>query len=198
MYLGELNEIESDLKLIDEFSRKLNTRYHEATLAFSPDETRVYFTRNNYDGDLHRDDKGTNHLKLYSAELRRTEDNDSLLTWQNVKELPFNSEDYSVGHPTVSSDGKLLYFVTSNAKYKHPSNFRRTFPDLDIQIKNSKRLQGQFLIMLKSHDFKEFLKPINFNKLYEEYLLMINNKNKNFGQIVFLLLHLYKLKKYLD
>lgn len=93
---------------------------------------------------------------------------------------------------------KLLYFVTSNAKYKHPSNFRRTFPDLDIQIKNSKRLQSQFLIMLKSHDFKEFLKPINFNKLYEEYLLMINNKNKNFGQIVFLLLHLYKLKKYLD
>lgn len=111
MYLGDLNEIESDLKLIDEFSKKLNTRYHEATLAFSPDESRVYFTRNNYDGDLKRDDKGTNHLKLYSAELRKNED-DSLLTWQNVKELPFNSEDYSVGHPTVSSDGKLLYFVS--------------------------------------------------------------------------------------
>jgi len=110
MYLGELDEIESDLTLIDEFSEKLNTRYHEATLAFSPDETKVYFTRNNYDGDLHRDNKGTNHLKLYSAELLR--DEDSTLTWQNVKELPFNSEDYSVGHPTVSSDGKLLYFVS--------------------------------------------------------------------------------------
>ncbi|GGD25028.1 OmpA family protein [Hyunsoonleella pacifica] len=110
MYLGELNEIQSDVKLIDEFSDKLNTRYHEATLAFSPDETKVYFTRNNYDGDLGRDGKGTNHLKLYSAELRRNRD--SVLTWQNVKELPFNSEDYSVGHPTVSKDGKLLYFVS--------------------------------------------------------------------------------------
>lgn len=110
MYLGELNQIESNLKLIDAFSDKLNTRYHEATLAFSPDETKVYFTRNNYDGNLHRDDKGTNHLKLYSAELRK--DEDSLPIWQNVKELPFNSEDYSVGHPTVSSDGKLLYFVS--------------------------------------------------------------------------------------
>jgi outer membrane protein OmpA-like peptidoglycan-associated protein len=110
MYVGELDEIESDLKLIDEFSEKLNTRYHEATLAFSPDETKVYFTRNNYDGDLHRDNKGTNHLKLYSADLIR--DVDSILTWQNVKELPFNSEDYSVGHPSVSSDGKLLYFVS--------------------------------------------------------------------------------------
>lgn len=110
MYLGELNSIESDLKLIDEFSDKLNTRYHEATLAFSPDETKVYFTRNNYDGDLGRDGKGTNHLKLYSAELRNN--SDSIPTWQNVKELPFNSEDYSVGHPTVSKDGKLLYFVS--------------------------------------------------------------------------------------
>ena len=110
MYLGELNKIESDLKLIDAFSDKLNTRYHEATLAFSPDETKVYFTRNNYNGDLQRDAKGTNHLKLYSAELRK--DEDSLPTWQNIKELPFNSEDYSVGHPTVSKDGKLLYFVS--------------------------------------------------------------------------------------
>ena len=110
MYIGNLNKIESDVKLIDEFSDKLNTKYHEATLAFSPDQTKVYFTRNNYDGKLERDKKGTNHLKLYSAELRKNDD--SLLIWRNVKELPFNSEDYSVGHPTVSKDGKLLYFVS--------------------------------------------------------------------------------------
>lgn len=110
MYLGELNKIESDVKLIEAFSKKLNTRYHEATLAFSPDETKIYFTRNNYNGDLGRDDKGTNHLKLYSADLAKN--SDSLPTWRNVKELPFNSEDYSVGHPAISSDGKLLYFVS--------------------------------------------------------------------------------------
>jgi outer membrane protein OmpA-like peptidoglycan-associated protein len=110
MYIGNLNTTESDVKYISEFSKNLNTRYHEATLAFSPDETKVYFTRNNYNGNLNRDSEGTNHLKLYSAELRKNED--SILTWQNVKELPFNSEDYSVGHPTVSSDGKLLYFVS--------------------------------------------------------------------------------------
>lgn len=110
MYIGKLDEIESDLKYIDEFSEKLNTRYHEAGLAFSPDETKVYFTRNNYNGDLGRDSKGTNHLKLYSADVSRGKD--SLVTWQNVQELPFNSEDYSVGHPTVSEDGKLLYFAS--------------------------------------------------------------------------------------
>lgn len=110
MYIGNLNEIESDLRKVGEFSEALNTKYHEATLAFSPDETKVYFTRNNYNGDLGRDNKGTNHLKLYSAELLKNEEGE--LTWQNVTELPFNSEDYSVGHPSVSSDGKLLYFVS--------------------------------------------------------------------------------------
>ena len=111
MYISNLNEIESDVKSIGEFSENLNTRYHEATLAFSPDYKRVYFTRNNYNGDLGRDKEGTNHLKLYSADLRRTE-KDTTYTWQNVRELPFNSENYSVGHPTVSKDGKLLYFVS--------------------------------------------------------------------------------------
>ena len=110
MYLGKLNKIESDIKFIDEFSSELNTRYHEATLAFSPDETKVYFTRNNYQEELKRDKKGTNHLKLYSAELVK---NDKGVTdWGNVKELPFNSENYSVGHPTISADGKLLYFTS--------------------------------------------------------------------------------------
>lgn len=110
MHLGEMDGLESDVVNIGEFAKNLNTRYHEATLAFSPDETKVYFTRNNYNGKLGRDGKGTNHLKIYSAELAK--DKDSTLTWQNVKELPFNSEEYSVGHPTVSNDGKLLYFVS--------------------------------------------------------------------------------------
>ncbi len=110
MYLGVLNTLESDVKKLNEFSETLNTKYHEATLAFSPDETKIYFTRNNYNGDLGRDNKGTNHLKLYSAEI--LQDEEGKMEWQNVTELPFNSEDYSVGHPSVSKDGKLLYFVS--------------------------------------------------------------------------------------
>ncbi|WP_046759093.1 OmpA family protein [Kordia jejudonensis] len=130
MYLGELNALESDVQLIEEFSENINTKFHEATLAFSLNQKKVYFTRNNYDGDLGRDDEGVNHLKLYSADLRYDDyendeerkkaiengkyrmDNDSLPRWTNIKELPFNSEEYSVGHPTISVDGKKLYFVS--------------------------------------------------------------------------------------
>ncbi|WP_194765655.1 OmpA family protein [Tamlana sp. I1] len=110
MFIGELDGIESDLTRIGEFSKNLNTKYHEATLAFSPDESVVYFTRNNYNGSLGRDSKGTNHLKLYRAERKKAKD--STFSWHNIKELPFNSENYSVGHPTVSPDGKRLYFVS--------------------------------------------------------------------------------------
>ncbi len=110
LYVGDLNAIESDIDNTEEFSKKINTRYHEAVLTFTPDHKRVYFTRNNYDGELGRDKKGTNHLKLYSADLVTNKEGNE--EWRNIKELPFNSNEYSVGHPTLSSDGKLLYFVS--------------------------------------------------------------------------------------
>jgi hypothetical protein len=93
---------------------------------------------------------------------------------------------------------KVLHIVTSNIKYKHPNSSRRTFPDLDIQIKNSKKLQKQVSTMFKSDEFKKFLKPLNFDKIFEDYESMLKDENKNFGQIIFLLLHLYKLKKFLN
>lgn len=108
--LGRINATDTDVEYLNEFSEEINTKYHEATLAFSPNEEKVYFTRNNYNGKLGRDGEGVNHLKLYSADL-----NVSLnekVEWHNIKELPFNSDDYSVGHPTVSKDGKQLYFVS--------------------------------------------------------------------------------------
>ena len=52
-----------------------------------------------------RDKKRETHLKLYKASLVNG-------SWYNVEELPFNSNDYSIGHPALSPDGKTLYFVS--------------------------------------------------------------------------------------
>ncbi|OBQ55974.1 OmpA family protein [Tamlana sp. s12] len=109
-FIGNLDGMESDATQVGEFSKEINTKYHEASLAFSPDESVVYFTRNNYNGKLGRDGKGTNNLKLYRAE--RSTGKDSSFAWHNIKELPFNDDSYSVGHPSVSPDGKQLYFVS--------------------------------------------------------------------------------------
>ena len=42
-------------------------------------------------------------IYLYKA----TKDGDK---WSNAKPLPFNSKDYSVRNPSISKDGKTLYF----------------------------------------------------------------------------------------
>ncbi|WP_420401869.1 OmpA family protein [Flagellimonas sp.] len=96
----------SDLANVRSFSSILNTRYHEAAATFIPEGNVIYFTRNNYTHQtLGRDGEGTNHLKIYTSELRGGE-------WTEAEEVPFNSEDYSVGQPALSPDGRKLYFVS--------------------------------------------------------------------------------------
>jgi len=89
------------------FSKNINSKFHESSVSFSPDYNTVYFTRNNFiNGKLGATDANKNiALKLYKATKVMGE-------WKNVKELPFNSDYYSVGHPSVSSDGKKLYFIS--------------------------------------------------------------------------------------
>ncbi len=85
----------------------VNSKLHDGPVVISPDGNTMYFTRNNF-MDNKEGKKGkdkTNNLKLYSA----TKSGDE---WNNVKELPFNSNEYSVGHPSLSPDGNTLYFTS--------------------------------------------------------------------------------------
>ena len=105
LYVAKINEESQDLKDAIKFSKKINTKYHEASVAFSPDNSTMYFTRNNYGKKLKRDNKGINHLKIY----RSTKVNEE---WTEAVEVGFNSDNYSTGHPALSPDGKQLYFVS--------------------------------------------------------------------------------------
>lgn len=110
MQLGKISETQSNVTFKEHFGKDITTKYHEACIAFSPDEKTIYFTRNNYNGKLKRDSKGINNLKIFSATA--SENSNGTVSWKNIQELPFNSDDYSVGHPSVSKDGKKLYFVS--------------------------------------------------------------------------------------
>ena len=105
LYVAKINKENQEVKNAAKFSKKINTKYHEATVAFSPDNTTMYFTRNNYGKKLKRDKKGVNHLKIYKSTKVNGE-------WTEAQELPFNSDNYSTGHPALSPDGKQLYFVS--------------------------------------------------------------------------------------
>ncbi len=85
----------------------INGQYHEGPACFTKDGHVVYFTRSNYlkKKKLDKSSKSENNLKLFRAELIGDK-------WTNLTELPFNSDEYSCGHPTLSADEKTLYFVS--------------------------------------------------------------------------------------
>lgn len=105
LYVAKINKESQDLKDAIKFSKKINTKYHEASVTFSPDNSTMYFTRNNYGKKLKRDKNGVNHLKIYVSKKVDGE-------WSDAEEVSFNSDDYSTGHPALSPDGKQLYFVS--------------------------------------------------------------------------------------
>ncbi len=109
LYKGYTNNDNSDIEVAKLFSKDLNTQYHESNAVFTKNLKRVYFTRNNYEKRLGDDGNGVNHLKLYSADYIETKNG---WQWDNIEELPFNSDEYSVGHPWLSEDEKLLYFTS--------------------------------------------------------------------------------------
>lgn len=105
LYVAKINQETQDLKDAIKFSKKVNTKYHEASVSFSPDNKTMYFTRNNYGKKLRRDKNGVNNLKIYMS--KKVDDE-----WTEAVEVPFNSDDYSTGHPALSPDGKQMYFVS--------------------------------------------------------------------------------------
>ena len=129
------------------FRRKENAKYNESTPIFTRDGRTMYFTRNNFiDGKRRKSEKQVTLLKLFSADLIDG-------NWENIKELPFNSDQYSTAHPALSIDEKTLYFasdrpgsfgqsdlykvsINGNGTYGNPENLgpsinteaRETFP----------------------------------------------------------------------
>ncbi len=93
---------------VERLAGRVNTKFHEGAVALLDSGRRMIFTRNSfYQGQANLSSEGFNRLNLYSAE--RESDG---AAWTNITPLPFNSEEYSTGHPAISSDGKTLYFVS--------------------------------------------------------------------------------------
>ena len=88
------------------FGDHVNTRLHESTSTVNKAGDILYFTRNNFkSGKYVKDEKGVIRLKIFKAKMVEG-------VWSNIEELPFNSNDYSVAHPTLSADEKTLYFAS--------------------------------------------------------------------------------------
>lgn len=85
----------------------VNTDFHESSVAYTPDGKHMFFTRNNfYYGEAKRKAREINRLELFKV----SRDDDG--SWGKITSVHFNSDDYSVAHPTISADGKRMYFAS--------------------------------------------------------------------------------------
>ena len=105
MYFALLDANQEPM-LREAFSDELNSKLNEGQATFSRDGRTVYFTRNNSkDGVQKAGDDGRVRMKIYQAKLGKYD-------WENVQELPFNDNNYSCMHPSLSVDGQKLYFAS--------------------------------------------------------------------------------------
>ena len=107
------------------FANKIRIPFHEATPIFTKDGQTMYFTQNNYlKGKKRENAKKITFFKIYKAKLIDKE-------WSNVEELPFDSDNYSVGHPALSPDEKTLYFASDMPGTKGQSDIFKCIIDED-------------------------------------------------------------------
>lgn len=102
LYSATLTE-SGEFENVIPFPLEINTKTHESNAVISKDGKTMYFNRTNSKRIKTDDGYKVANIKLYKAELI---DN----VWSNVKALPFTSNYYNTEHPTVSKDGRTLYF----------------------------------------------------------------------------------------
>ena len=84
----------------------INTIYHEGPATFTKDFSRIYTTKTVASGKSLAA-KRLKTLQIYTSEK------DSAGNWKEaVSAFPFNSSSYSIGHPSITTDGKRIYFMS--------------------------------------------------------------------------------------
>jgi len=89
---------------------EINTKFHDGPASITADGNTMYFASESFkEGDFEKDK--SKKLKFGQVYLfKATKEGDK---WGNVKALPFNSKEYSVSNPSISKDGKTLYFSSN-------------------------------------------------------------------------------------
>lgn len=90
------------------FSPRINNSWlNEGPVSFNRTGDLMFFSQDNSAGGVSKaDEKGIVWMKIYQAAKGDFD-------WEGIKELPFNSDQYSCMHPCLSPDGSTLYFSSN-------------------------------------------------------------------------------------
>lgn len=88
-------------------NRDLNSTFHDGPIVFYDGNKRVAFSRNNLVAGKPVLNSGKVNLKLYFGEL------DAAKATKKVEPFDFNNDAFSIAHPSVTDDGRTLYFASN-------------------------------------------------------------------------------------
>lgn len=90
--------------------RELNTPFHDGPVTLSADGNTMFFARDGHSEGQYEKSKKSNTKIGQQGIYKATK---VAGKWTNVEALPFNSTSYSVTNPSLSKDGKTLYFASN-------------------------------------------------------------------------------------
>ena len=105
MYQGDFNSDHTVTNVRNVNS--LNSKYHDGPATLSADGNTIYFASDSFRASSFEKD-AKNKLKLGKNNLFKSIKNGE--AWSAAISLPFNSNAYSTSNPSLSKDGKTLYF----------------------------------------------------------------------------------------
>lgn len=89
---------------------EINTQWHDGPATVSADGNTMYFSSESFQEKEFIKDKA-NRLKQGQVYIYKATKNNG--KWSNVNPVSFNSKEYSVSNPSLSMDGKTLYFASN-------------------------------------------------------------------------------------
>jgi outer membrane protein OmpA-like peptidoglycan-associated protein/YHS domain-containing protein len=88
----------------------LNSQWHDGPVTLSADGNTAYFASESYKEKEYEKDKKNNARFSQVYLFKATKNGD---TWGGITDLPFNDKTYSSSNPSLSRDGKTLYFSSN-------------------------------------------------------------------------------------
>jgi len=98
----------NDFKEIRVAPDLLNQTYHDGPACFNRNFSEIFINRTIVYRDKGK--KGQDKIRTHLLKIYQSERKDS--KWTEPQSFVLNNKDYSVGHPALSRDGKVLYFVS--------------------------------------------------------------------------------------
>ena len=95
----------TDWGKVNIFEKKFKSNFNEGPATFNDRQNVIYFTRNlNYKKQFGSSIDRKNRLGIFYSKLTKSDG------WQDVQEFKYNNPEYNVAHPSLSEDGKYLFF----------------------------------------------------------------------------------------